>query len=276
MYLASITCPELVTPDCLVPAALPLGPDGASAPFSSGNVCVRSMLGTFCRRDDMASGVKPGSSSPMQDVGPGAGCDMASGVKPGSSYPEKRRGLQCGRRYGLGGKTWIIVSDASRGPRSRVRYGLGGKTWIIVPGKRRGLQCGRRYGLGGKTWIIVSGIIIYLSSVSCLVPGAAPSHGDAGSGLAREGTGLVWKHPSSRYPCTSYVSIICVVRLAPHSPQLGGDEYLSRIYRVRSSEYHPGSSYWVGDMGRGRHPQQSQHCAIPPCGHNTRSAATSR
>ena len=56
MYLASITCPEPFAPDCLVPEALPLGPDGASAPFSSDNVYVRSMLGTFCRRDDMASG----------------------------------------------------------------------------------------------------------------------------------------------------------------------------------------------------------------------------
>ena len=101
-------------------------------------------------------------------------------------------------------------------------------------------------------------------------------------GLTGEGTGLVWKHPSSRCPCTSYVSLICAICLAPRSHQLGGDEYLSRIYRVRSTREYPGNSYWywvwVMRGGGATHTTKNStgRVRIPPCGYSTRSAATSR
>ena len=116
----------------------------------------------------------------------------------------------------------------------------------------------------------------YISTI-CVMPRTRNSTFAWRRGLAREGTGLVWKHLSSRCPCTSYVSIICAIRLAPHSPLLGGDEYLSRIYRVRSTLGIRIGIGWVIRGGGATH-NKKQHWAraIPPCGYNTRSAATSR
>ena len=141
------------------------------------------------------------------------------------------------------GKTWIIVSDARRGPRCRVRYGLGG-TWIIAPGKRRGLQCGRRFG--GKTWINVSGILIYLSSDigHSLVPGAAPSHGDAGSperGLASCGSTRV---AGTLAPVMYLPSVSCVLRRTRLN-WVVVDRWMSTCCDISSSEY-PGNSYGEG------------------------------
>ena len=85
MCMASITCPELFAPDCLVPEALPRGRGGTTAPLSPDDVCVRSLLGTYCGRGGLASEAKPGPSFPMIGAGPSAG--GVPGLTPGSTSP---------------------------------------------------------------------------------------------------------------------------------------------------------------------------------------------
>ena len=98
---ASITCPTLFAPNCLVPEALPRDHSGATAPVSSGNVCVCSMLDAHCGRPVR----KPGPASPMHDAGPSAG--DVPGVRPGSTSPGKGEVAALRRRRQGRAPLWV-------------------------------------------------------------------------------------------------------------------------------------------------------------------------